>query len=330
MKGKTTQVICNSKNKISGTNNDAYYNIDWSSILKNNMPYYVSFTYSAGLNVYDGSKPAAIRVNFNLLSYRIIASLFNFQQVNILGLLEPFVIRPNANNVQLNATTDTNLPAYMETRPINNLFNIKIVRTELSLWLDNDTTPKQPADYIIILHFTEAITPLYKSNAAFGKVPKATLQRQEPLGPSAKKIHKLYISSDFGGSGSYRFYSLNGLFDKSKEYKVSFSFVGAKPNTGNNGQPILLFINFNNEAYIPNAIPFSCTSKSGYVGYIARTRFDISIDSSYLSASITTNEPVNTIVDYQGWLYVTFTNLDLTRTTYLPTNWILHLNFEEI
>lgn len=299
---KTVSVICNVKNALpNSTNNNAFFMIDWNSILEPNTPYYVSFTWQGGLNVYDGSRPAMVRANFNQLCFRPIASNFNMSYSNVLGVLEPLVMRPNGSNVHLTATTDTNKPVYIENRPTNTIFNVQVTRSEFSLWTDNATTPAVPADWIMILHFRKA----------------------------EKKILQYALVSDFGGTGSNRFYSFNTMFDKGKEYRVSFSFVGTKPVAGNNGQPILVFIDFNNEAYIPSSTSFT-TSKSGYIGNLSRIRFDVSIDSCYLASNQLTNEPVNTIVNYQGRIFLRFVNLDLTLTTFLQNPWILLLSFEEV
>lgn len=305
---KTISIVLASANALSGATNNAYFMIDWNAILEPHTPYVISFCYFGGLNSYDGIKPALVSIDFNTNSYKLGSTNFTLATSNILGILEPYVLKPNVNNVYLSATTDTNKPVYIERRPSNNIFNIRILRTDLTtLWIDDSSV--LPANWIITLHFTKALSPLYKI-------------------PVNKQ---LVLTNDYGtGTASNKTYNLNGFIEKSQEYRIAFTFISQKPNVGNNGRPMLVFLNFTNEAYIANSSTNITSSKSGFIGFIARIRYDIGIDSSYLFSNYLTNEPVNSILSYQGFLNVRFTNLDLTETTYIGTNWALILSFEEV
>lgn len=309
---KCIQIICHSTKALSGsTNNNATFNIDWGALLENNKPYYVSFTYQGGRNEYNGNKPASVQVNFSTNSFFPTAGVRALPEYSILGLLHPFPIVPNNNVVQLYADTETNSPCYLEHRPISNMLNIKILSSYSVLWTDNATTPAVPANWTIFLTFKEAITPLYET---------------------PKKITKLLFAS-FSGTGLTTDKFLNSIqqfFDKSKEYRISFTFIGGKPATGNYAEPILVYLDINTDAYVPNAIPFQCTSKSGYIGYIARTRFDTGADSAYLSSTYYTNEPVNALITYQPRIRLSFRAPDFRLTANLPSTWEMIVSFEEV
>ena len=156
MTEKVVQVVLNTSNYIAGsTNNNANYNIDWSSILKPNIPYKMHFTYLGGQNVYNGTKPAFISVNFNFEVFEAKLAIGAINS-NLIGFLAPVVIAPGSNTVYLQAQTNTNEPVYLERRPLNNNFNVKIVDIDGNLWLDNAATPVVPANWVLTLHFTEA------------------------------------------------------------------------------------------------------------------------------------------------------------------------------
>lgn len=308
---KTTQVVCIFTKALSGSvANNAYFTVDWAAILKPNMPYYVHFTFFSNVVNYDGTRQILVWVDFDMLNYRILASNFNTVNSNIIGVIEPLVIRPNANNVHMLATTDTNCQSFMPQRPTNNRFNIRLYRQDMNnLWAP--VSGSLPTEWVCTLHFTEAIDyKIYK----------------EP-----KRIKQLALSSNYGvGTLANRTYNLNGFFERSEEYRISFTFVGNKPTIFNYGQPLMLFVSFNNEAYVPSDIPNQTTSKSGFLGFIARIRFDTTIDSSFMASNYLTNKPVNTRVSYNGYINVRFTDLNFTDTQYLQSPWILLLSFEEI
>lgn len=307
---KTTQVVCNYSNALSGSvQNNAYFNINWEAILKSDIPYYVHFTFISNVVNYDGTRQILVWVDFDMMNYRILASNFNTVNSNIIGVIEPLVIRPNANNVHMLATTDTNNQSYMVRRPNNNTFNIRLYRQDMNnLW--TPTSGSQPTDWTCTFHFTEAVDKIYKT---------------------PKIIKQLALSSNYGvGTIANRTYNLNNFFERSKEYRISFSFVGNKPTIFNYGQPLLLFVSFNNEAYVPNSTPNQVTSKTGFLGFIARIRYDTTIDSSFMASNYLTNEPVNSFISYNGYINVRFTDLNFSDTQYLQSPWILILSFEEV
>lgn len=153
---KTTQVVLTTSNYLPGsTNNDAKYLIDWSAILKPNTPYKVHFTYIGGLNTYTGNRQALVSFDFNTAVYQATSNVGAVNS-NIVGFLTPVIVQPASQTVYLVAQTNTNEPVYMERRPLNTLFNVKIVDINGNLWVDNNATPAVPANWVLTIHFTEA------------------------------------------------------------------------------------------------------------------------------------------------------------------------------
>lgn len=153
---KTTQIVLNTSNYISGsTNNNATYSIDWNAILKPNTPYKMHWTYIGGQNVYNGTKQALVTIDMNFAVYEA-GTNFGAKTSNVIGFLAPVIIAPGSNTVYLTAQTNTNEPVYLERRPLNSTFNVKIVDTAGNLWTDNNATPELPANWVLTLHFTEA------------------------------------------------------------------------------------------------------------------------------------------------------------------------------
>ena len=157
MSEKVVQVILNTTNYISGsTNNSASYYVDWAAILKPNMPYKLHFTYIGGQNIYNGTKPALVSINFNFDVFSTSGTAIGASSSNLIGYLKPIIITPASNTAFLTADTATNEPVYMERRPLNNNFTVSIVDVNGALWTDNNSTPAVPANWIMTLHFTEA------------------------------------------------------------------------------------------------------------------------------------------------------------------------------
>lgn len=153
---KSTQIVLNTSNYISGsTNNDAKYSIDWNTILKPNTPYKMAWSYIGGQNVYNGTKPALLTIDMNMDVFEA-GTNFGAKNSNVIGFLAPVIIQPGTNTVYLTAQLNTNEPVYLERRPLNSTFNVKIVDVNGNLWTDNDATPQLPANWVMTLVFTEA------------------------------------------------------------------------------------------------------------------------------------------------------------------------------
>ena len=148
---KTVNVKFNSNFKLSGTNDDAMYYIDWSAMLKNDGQHYsVVFTYISQAqlqNVNDQTLIASVYTN--IYGENFIANSYGANVTLNIGSLT--VINSNS----LYADTNTNAPIFMYGRPNNNNVNIQIRNNSNppTLWLDSSDAIN--GNYILTLSFTE-------------------------------------------------------------------------------------------------------------------------------------------------------------------------------
>ena len=140
-------VIFNSNYKLSGTNNDANYYMDWSAILKPNTKYLMQWTYIARSNTFNNPKVASVYMNIYGENYS--ASTSGAPSSTNMGSL--FI------GSGLYATTNDNTPILINNRPQSNNVNIQILTNDNPPvpWEDNSAIPIPPADYILTLTFSE-------------------------------------------------------------------------------------------------------------------------------------------------------------------------------
>lgn len=158
-KSQVTNVIINSNNKISGTNNNATYNIDWGSILKDRTAYRLHFTYMGGFNTFTAAstnKIACVYSDIQTSSNRM-TSTTGAMTTQMMGYLKIQQIQPSINLAYLTAEDNTNVHMFLDSRPMNNTFTISIYdnASTPALYLDNNGTPAPPNNYILILSFSE-------------------------------------------------------------------------------------------------------------------------------------------------------------------------------
>lgn len=153
--GKVVNVILNSINRVSGNTSVANYTIDWGSILKNNQAYTLSFTYIGGINVVNGAKIACLYADLETSNKQNSATSFGASSSQMLGFLKPSQFAPNQNTNYLHAETNTNISSYLEGRPRNNNFTISILDNATTPIPFTDSTPSNPAPYILVLSFRE-------------------------------------------------------------------------------------------------------------------------------------------------------------------------------
>jgi len=156
---KIVNVYLNSNNKISGTNNNATYNIDWGSVLKNNTRYRLHFTYMGGMNTFSAAmtnKIACIYSDIQTSSNRM-SSTNGAMTTQMMGYLKIQQVQPNVNAGYLTAEDNTNVPMYLDSRPLNNTFTISILDNQATpaLYLDVNASPAVPGNYIMVLSFQE-------------------------------------------------------------------------------------------------------------------------------------------------------------------------------
>jgi hypothetical protein len=323
---KITQVRFDYAKAMTGkATNNAKFLIDWQYVLKPNTPYFItfSFIYTNGLTLYTGDNPALLWVDFNTNVYKATAS-GGAKTDNILGVILPFLERPQGQYVVFYADHNSNHPSYMDKRPNNNMVNIKILKPDGDLWDDNDSLdPLPPQQWSITFQFTEA-EHMYKRYVG-------SIQR----GVSAvKPIKKLYLSQNEGtGTIAQRTYNvdMDAILDRNKQYKVGFVFSGGKPLSGSSFPSLFLNITWNlDTAYPFNNLTYA--SQYGILGVIGKERYDTGTGSYYLQSRATTNEPVS-LINWGNNIVVSVLDSNLNLYTNMPgsnNRWVLMLAFEEL
>jgi hypothetical protein len=153
---KIVNVVLNSNNAISGsTNNNASYSIDFGSILKPRTPYKLHFTYVGQPNVLTAvSKLAQVQVDFNMEQYSG-GSISGAPTTLTIGCLRSFYLNGTTN--YLFCDDNNNTPVYLQNRPSNNNFTVRVLTNDATpvLWTDNAGTPVANNAYILTLSFQE-------------------------------------------------------------------------------------------------------------------------------------------------------------------------------
>jgi len=153
---KITNVILNSNNKVSGTNNAAVYFIDWGAILKDQTPYRLHWTYTSQPNTLTiNSKVAQVTVDFQMENYLNKSSTYGAPTTTTIGCLRSFYLNGAVN--YLFADDNNNTPIYLQTRPYNNTFTVQVLTNDNPpvAWTDNAGTPVANNNYILTLSFQE-------------------------------------------------------------------------------------------------------------------------------------------------------------------------------
>ncbi len=150
---KSINIVLSSKNVVSGDAQSATYGINWSAVLDKNKFYKLTYTYLGGSNVYTGSKIPCLYLGFNTTTVRA-DSTTSTPYTQMIGILKPIVLVAASNISCLQAEENTNLPVELNC-PQSNLFTVEIRDNTGALWTDNAATPAKPADYILVLRFTE-------------------------------------------------------------------------------------------------------------------------------------------------------------------------------
>ena len=145
-----------SDEKTSGTNNDANYFIDWSSILPRGM-YKCMYTFHTCItNIYNGANgdklyPALLHINMGCNS-NFFYSNDKIRNTNIVGFLKWNSYLDNLGNGYLYSDINNNSPFYFNNGIFNNFINIKITKYDgYTLWIDSNN--EEPEDYVICLTF---------------------------------------------------------------------------------------------------------------------------------------------------------------------------------
>jgi hypothetical protein len=159
-RGKIVNIVLNSNNALSGsTNNNATYSIDFAAVLKPRKPYKLHWTYVGQPNVITAaSKLAQVQVDFNMEQYSG-GSSYGAPTSQIIGCLRTFYVNGTIN--YLFADDNNNAPIYLQNRPMNGTFNVRVLTNDATPvgWTDNATTPVVNGNYILTLSFQEMDSP---------------------------------------------------------------------------------------------------------------------------------------------------------------------------
>ena len=153
---KVVNVIINSNNKVSGTNNNAVYFINWGSILKEKTPYRMHWTYVGQPNTLTiSSKLAQVTVDFQMEQYLNKTSTYGAPTTQTIGCLRSFYLNGTVN--YLFSDDNNNPPIYLQNRPYNDTFNVQVLTNDNPpvAWTDNAATPVVNNNYILTLSFEE-------------------------------------------------------------------------------------------------------------------------------------------------------------------------------
>lgn len=154
--GKIVNVVLNSNNKVSGTNNDAVYFVDWGAILQNRKKYKMHWTYVSQSNtITAATKVAQVQVDFQTNNYLNRSSTMGAPTTQTIGCLRTFYVNGTIN--YLFADDNNNPPIYLGSRPQNNTFRVQVLNNDATptAWLDNAAVPVVNGNYMLTLSFQE-------------------------------------------------------------------------------------------------------------------------------------------------------------------------------
>ena len=155
---KIFNIYINSTEKISGTNNDANYFIDWPAVLPDGR-YKCQFFYMQDysniiLNVEDvaENQPGVLCLNLGCTT-NYFCNGSTLSNSNIIGLLKWEMFGPDGvGKGVLSANSTDNNSFYLQHRPTNNVLNLQIRLLDgTTLWTDSEAEP--PYDYSICFTF---------------------------------------------------------------------------------------------------------------------------------------------------------------------------------
>ena len=160
--GKIVNVILNSNNAlvtsaVDVSNNSLEYSVDWSAILKPNIPYRMHWCYTGQPNTLTAtSKLAQVQIDFQMEQYLNRTSSYGAPNTFTIGCLRSFYLNGAVN--YLFADDSNNPPIYLNTRPYSNRFRVRILTNDATpvVWTDSATpTALANGSYIMTLSFEE-------------------------------------------------------------------------------------------------------------------------------------------------------------------------------
>ena len=132
---KPFTLVINSNNRSVGNANFAIYNFDWSVLP--DVPYYLSFSFTASDNanyVLATASSASIYIDFgeNTQTYTCLVNNHGAPSSQYIGSLRKRHV--SGTNHCLYADQNTNPPVYLNGRPTNKNFLIRIFTDNLALY----------------------------------------------------------------------------------------------------------------------------------------------------------------------------------------------------
>jgi hypothetical protein len=112
-----------------------------------------------GMNTFSAAmtnKIACVYSDIQTSSNRM-SSTNGAMTTQMMGYLKIQQAQPNVNAGYLTAEDNTNVPMYLDSRPLNNTFTISILDNQATpaLYLDVNASPAVPGNYIMVLSFQE-------------------------------------------------------------------------------------------------------------------------------------------------------------------------------
>ena len=146
---KPFTLVVNSNNRSLGNNNMAIYNFDWAVFP--DVPYNLSFSFTASDNsayVLATATSASIYIDFgeNTQTYICIPNNYGAPSSQYIGSLRKRHV--SGSNYCLYADKTTNPPVYLNGRPNNKSFQVRILGDNLTVY---DLSMLN--SYILTLHF---------------------------------------------------------------------------------------------------------------------------------------------------------------------------------
>lgn len=142
-------VICNSVNGIGAVNSQKKYNFDWSVLPEGK--YEVHYSYIGGINNFTGAKIALLNVELGSSKVFTTNATTQAQTSNFLGNICPLVAQVAVANSIFRADDSTNPPIFLDNRPFNQQFEVKVTDAAGALFTDGAGADLAP--YVLTLSF---------------------------------------------------------------------------------------------------------------------------------------------------------------------------------
>ena len=148
-KKATYNVIVNSASGTGAVNSQKKYNFDWSVLPEGK--YEVRFSYISEINNCNGLRMALLNVELGCSKVFTTGATIAAQTSNFLGNLVPLTIEVAPVDAIFRTDTTTNPPVFLDNRPFNQQFEVKVLDETGALYLDGAGADLAP--YVLTLSF---------------------------------------------------------------------------------------------------------------------------------------------------------------------------------